>query len=54
MDRAVSPVVGKALEAALVVLFIGLVTTSLYGSVLPSYRTTAGDGVGERTLASAV
>lgn len=53
MDRAVSPVVGKALEAALVVLFIGLVTTSLYGSVVPGYRTIAGEEVGERALASA-
>lgn len=53
MDRAVSPVVGKALEAGLVVLFIGLVTATLFGSVVPGYRTTAGAEVGERTLATA-
>jgi hypothetical protein len=52
-DRAVSPVVGKALEAALVVLYLGLVTTTLYGSAVPDYRATAGAEVGDRTLAAA-
>ncbi|MFC7229709.1 hypothetical protein N0B31_20090 [Salinirubellus salinus] len=52
-DRAVSPVVGKALEAALVVLYLGLVTTTLYGGVVPDYRATAGAEVGDRTLAAA-
>ena len=52
-DRAVSPVVGKALEAALVVLYLGLLTTTLYGGVVPEYRATAGAEVGERTLAAA-
>lgn len=51
--RAVSPVVGKALEAALVVLYLGLVTTTLYGGVVPDYRAAAGAEVGDRTLASA-
>jgi hypothetical protein len=52
-DRAVSPVVGKALEAALVVLYLGLVTTTLYAGVVPEYRAAAGEEVGERTLAAA-
>nr|WP_305794397.1 hypothetical protein [Halomarina rubra] len=52
-DRAVTPVVAKALEAAIVVLFIGLLTTTLFGGVVPDYRSTAGDAVGERTLAGA-
>ena len=52
-DRAVTPVVAKALEAAVVVLFIGLLTTTLFGGVLPGYRSTAGDAVGDRTLAGA-
>lgn len=51
--RAVSPVVGKALEASLVVLYLGLVTTTLYGGVVPEYRAAAGAEVGERTLAAA-
>lgn len=52
-DRAVTPVVAKALEAAIVVLFIGLLTTTLFGGALPGYRSTAGDAVGERTLSAA-
>lgn len=52
-DRAVSPVVGKTLEAGIVVLFLALLTTTLYGGVVPGYRTAAGQAVGERTLASA-
>jgi hypothetical protein len=52
-DRAVSPVVGKSLEATLVVLYIGLVTTALYGGAVPDYRAEAGDEVAERTLAAA-
>ena len=49
-DRAVSPLVGKAMEASLVVLYIGLLTATLYGSVVPEYRTAAGSEVGERVL----
>lgn len=52
-DRAVSPAVGKALEAALVVLFVAAVGTALYGGVVPDYRTTVGDEVAERTVAAA-
>lgn len=51
--RALSPVVGKALEAALVVLFVGLLTTVLFGNVVPAYRTAAGQELAERTLAGA-
>lgn len=52
-DRAVAPAVGKALELALVLLYVGLVTTALFGGVVPEYRTSAADGVADRTLASA-
>lgn len=52
-DRAVTPVVGKALEAAIVVLFLGMLTASLYGGAVPEYRTAAGEQVGNRTLAAA-
>jgi len=49
--RAVSPVVGKALEASIVVLYVGVLTATLYGGVVPEYRTAAGAEVGERVLA---
>jgi hypothetical protein len=49
--RAVSPVVGKAMEASIVVLYVGVLTATLYGGVVPEYRTAAGAEVGERVLA---
>jgi len=52
-DRAMSPVVGKAMEATLVVLYLGLLTTALYGGAVAEYRGTAGEEVAERTLADA-
>lgn len=52
-DRAVSPVVGKALEATIVVLYLGIVTATLYGGAVPEYRTAAGQEVAERTAANA-
>lgn len=52
-DRAVSPVVGKTLELGIVVLFVGLLTTTLYGGIVPDYRTTAGAEVADRTLVTA-
>lgn len=51
--RAMSPVVGKTLEAGLVVLFVGLLTTTLFGNVVPAYRTAAGGELAERTVAGA-
>lgn len=51
--RGVSPVVGKALEVSVVVLYIGLVSTTLYGGVVPEYRSAAGGEVADRTLAGA-
>lgn len=52
-DRAMAPVVGKALEAGIVVLYVALLTSALYGTVVPEYRTTAGDAVAERALSAA-
>lgn len=49
-SRAAAPAVGKALEAGIVVLFVALLTTTLYGGVVPNARTAAADEVGERTL----
>jgi hypothetical protein len=49
-DRATAPVVGKALEVAVLVVFVGLVSAALFGSVVPAYRTAAGAEVGDRVL----
>lgn len=53
-DRATAPVIGKTLEIAVLVVFIGLVSTALFGSVVPAYRTAAGAEVGDRALVAAV
>lgn len=47
-----SPAIGKALESGLVVLYVSLVTTALFAGVVPEYRTTAGDAVADRTVAT--
>lgn len=52
-DRAVAPVTGKLLEVSIVVLYVGLVATTLYGGVVPGYQTVAGAEVAERTLGTA-
>lgn len=51
--RALTPAIGKALEVGVVVLFIGLVSTALYGGFVPSYRTAVGDEVADRTVVAA-
>lgn len=52
-DRALSPVVGKALEASIVVLFVGLLAAILFGNVVPAYRAAAGEELAARTVAGA-
>ena len=52
-ERAAVPAVGKALEAAVLVLLVGLLSTALFGGVLPAYRTAAGAELADRTLAEA-
>jgi hypothetical protein len=52
-DRGMSPVVGKAMEATIVVLYVGLVAATLYGGAVAEYRGAAGAEVAERTLADA-
>lgn len=52
-ERGVSPVVGKSLELGLVVLFLGMMTTALYGGVVPNYRTAAASEVGDRAVVAA-
>lgn len=41
------------MEVALVVLYLGVVTTALYGGVVPDYRDDAGIRIADRTLAAA-
>lgn len=51
-ERGFTPAVSKALEVGIVVLFVGVLTTTLYGNVVPEYRDTVGDEVAERTVAA--
>jgi hypothetical protein len=51
--RGTTPVVSKTLAIGIVLLYIGGMTTLLYGSVLPEYRTATGEELAERTLAAA-
>lgn len=53
-ERAIAPVVGKTLEIGLVLLYVSVVTATLYGTVVPEYRTAAGVEVGDRVLVSTV
>lgn len=50
-NRAVTGAVGKLLELALVVLFVSVLSTALFGGAVPEYRSAAAAEVGERTLA---
>lgn len=52
-DRAVTSMVSKTLEAGIVVLFIGVVTTGLYAGIVPDYRSATAAEVGERTVVTA-
>lgn len=53
MPRGQSTVVGKALEAGVLVLFVTLLTTALFGGAVPAYRSAAAQSVADRTLAAA-
>ncbi|WP_439025441.1 DUF7266 family protein [Haloarchaeobius sp. DT45] len=48
--RGLSPVVGKVMETSVVLLYLGLLTTTLYAGVVPDYRAATGDEVADRTL----
>lgn len=52
-DRGATPVVGKVLEVGIVLLYVSLLTTALYGTVVPGYRAAAAGEVAERTVAGA-
>lgn len=49
-NRGVSTVVEKLLSLSIVLLYITLLTTVLYGGTIPSYRGAVGAELGERTL----
>lgn len=51
-ERAATPAVGKVMEVALVVLYLGVVTGALYAGTIPAYRDATGARVGERVLAT--
>lgn len=52
-NRGLTPVISKALSIGIVVLYIGILTTVLYGSVIPEYRMATANEVSDRTLATA-
>ncbi|GGL63433.1 DUF7266 family protein [Halocalculus aciditolerans] len=51
--RAATPAVSKALEASLVVLFVGFLVTALYGGFVPTHRAAAADAVADRAASTA-
>ena len=52
-SRGLSTVVEKLLSLGVVLLYIGLLTTVLYGGAVPAYRGAVGAELGERTLSEA-
>lgn len=52
-NRALSTAVEKLLSMGLVLLYIGLVTTTLYGGTVPAYQSAVGAELGDRTLSEA-
>lgn len=52
-NRGISTVVEKLLGLGIVVLYIGLLTTTLYGGIVPGYQSAVGTELGDRTLAQA-
>lgn len=52
-ERATTPVVSKTLAIGIALLYVGGVSTLLFGSVVPAYQTAAGEELAERTLAAA-
>jgi hypothetical protein len=53
-SRGMSAVAGKVLEIAIVLVFVSLLSATLYGTVVPEARTTADATVADRTLAAAI
>lgn len=51
--RALSPVIEKSFVAGIALLYVGGMMGLLLGGVIPGYQATAGEELGERTLATA-
>lgn len=52
-QRAVTPAVGKTLEIGIGLLVVALLTSALYGNVVPAYRTAGGQELADRALSGA-
>lgn len=52
-DRGLAPVVGKGMEALIVLLYVASLVAALHGGVLPEYRAAAAAEVSDRTLVTA-
>lgn len=52
-NRGLSTVVEKVLSLSIVLLYISLLTTVLYGGTVPAYRGAVGAELGDRTLTEA-
>lgn len=52
-ERALTPVVSKTLVIGIALLYVSGLTTLLLGGVVPEYRASAGEELGERVLAQA-
>lgn len=52
--RAATPAIGKTLEIGIGVLVVALLTSTLYGSVVPGYRSAAGGELADRSLSRAI
>lgn len=52
-DRATTAAVEKTFEAAIVVLFVGVLATTLHAGVAPAYERVAGEDVADRVLIAA-
>lgn len=48
-----TPAVSKTLEIGIGILVIALLTSTFYGSVVPTYRTAAGQELADRAIARA-
>lgn len=51
-DRGLTPVVSKTLAIGIVLLYVALVSTTLYGGVVPATEADAASTLGDRVLAT--
>lgn len=52
-ERGTTPVVSKTLAIGIALLYVGGMTTLLYGSVIPGYQAETGEELSDRALAAA-